>query len=116
MAWFVVRELRKSGIDNPLERIVATYGTLTGTLSTGLTLTRVADPDFKTKAAQDAVFAAGVAVPFLIPIMGSMIVPILGMDKGQTLLYFFINLAVLFIYTIILFVYWRAFTKKFRTL
>lgn len=111
---FVVREIRKSNLDSPLERILAVYGTLTGTLSTGLTLTRVIDPDFKTAAAQDVVLGAGIAVPFIIPLMASMIVPIIGIDKGLINEYYLINLAILSIYTIILFVYWRYYSKRIK--
>ncbi len=110
--WFVVREIQKSNLDSPLERILALFGTLTGTLSTGLTLTRVVDPDFKTKAAQDIVLGAGVAVPFILPFMASMIVPILGLDKGLLNQYYLINLAALTIYTALLFIYWRYYSKK----
>ena len=111
--WFVVREIRKSGLDSKFERILAVYGTLTGTLSTGLTLTRVVDPDFKTNAAQDVVLGAGIAVPFLIPIMASMIVPILGIDKGFNK-YYFINLALLALYTVLLYIYWRYYSRKIK--
>ena len=111
--WFVVREIRKSGLDSKFERILAVYGTLTGTLSTGLTLTRVVDPDFKTNAAQDVVLGAGIAVPFLIPIMASMIVPILGIDKGFNK-YYFINLALLVLYTVLLHIYWRYYSRKIK--
>ncbi len=110
--WFVVREIRKSGMDSPLERILAVYGTLTGTLSTGLTLTRVVDHDFKTKAAQDVVLGAGIAVPFTLPIMASMIVPIIGIDKGLANKYYLINLVILSIYAVLLFIYWRYYSKK----
>ena len=112
--WFVVREIRKSGLDSKLERILAVYGTLTGTLSTGLTLTRVVDPDFKTKAAQDVVLGAGIAVPFTLPIMASMIVPIIGLDKGLVNKYFLINLVILSIYTLLLYIYWRYYSKKIK--
>ena len=110
--WFVVREVRKSNLNNHLERILSLFGTLTGTLSTGLTLTRVVDPDFKTEAAQDIVLGAGVAVPFIIPFMASMIVPLIGLDKGMVNKYYIINLVALTVYTALLYLYWRYFSKK----
>ncbi len=111
--WFVVKEVRKSKLDSPLERILALFGTLTGTLSTGLTLTRVVDPDFRTNAAQDVVLGAGVSVPFILPFMASMVVPIIGFDKGLFNQYYLINLAALTVYTILLFWYWRYYSKKY---
>ena len=113
--WFVVSEIRKSGLDSPLERIISVYGTLTGTLSTGLTLTRIIDPDFKTKAAHDIVFGAGIAIPFIFPIMASMIVPTIGIEEGKVDTYYLINLAALSVYTLILFIYWRYYTKNFKS-
>lgn len=110
--WFVVREVRKSNLNSPLERILALFGTLTGTLSTGLTLTRIVDPDFKTEAAQDIVLGAGVAVPFIIPFMASMIVPIIGLNNGFINKYYIINLLALTIYTALLYLYWRYYSKK----
>ncbi len=112
--WLVVREIRKSGLDSPLERIISVYGTLTGTLSTGLTLTRIIDPDFKTKAAHDIVFGAGIAIPFIFPIMASMIVPTIGLEEGNVDTYYLINLAALSVYAFLLFLYWRYYTKNFK--
>lgn len=113
-AWFIIKEVRRSGFDSPVERTLALFGTLSGTLSTGLTLTRVVDPDFKTDAAQDQVLGAGVAVPFILPLMASMIVPVLGLDKGLLHQYYLINLGAISIYTFLLFIYWRFYTKKLK--
>lgn len=48
-----------------LERTVATFGTVTGTVSTGLLLLRIADPDFKTPAALEL----GILIIFVSPII-----------------------------------------------
>lgn len=110
----IVREMRKSGIDSPMERILAIFGTMTGTLSTGLTLTRIADPDFRTRAAQDQVLAAGVAVPFLLPLIVSIIIPVLGLNNGQLNKYYLINLGAIVFYISILYFHWKYFIKKIR--
>lgn len=48
-----------------LERTVATFGTVTGTVSTGLLLLRIADPDFKTPVALEL----GILIIFVSPII-----------------------------------------------
>ena len=113
---FIVREVQKSGLNSPFERILALFGTMTGTLTTGLTLTRIIDSEFKTDAAQDQVLGAGIAVPFILPFMASMIIPVLGLNKGLLHKYYLINLAAITIYTILLFVYWRYYSKNFKNL
>jgi ESS family glutamate:Na+ symporter len=54
-----------------LERTVAIYGTVTGTVSCGLLLLRISDPDFRTPVAME------------IALMNVMVLPIVG---GCTLL------------------------------
>ncbi len=55
---------------NNLERTVAIFGTCTGTVSTGLLLLRIVDPDFKTKTALEL----GVMNIFVSPvILGTML-------------------------------------------
>lgn len=112
--WFVISEVRKSNFGNKFERILALFGTLTGTLTTGLTLTRILDPDLKSKAARDIVFGAGIAVPFIVPVFASMIVPVLGIENGEMHKYFIINYAALVAYFIGLFVAWRYYSKKMK--
>lgn len=48
-----------------LERTVSTFGTVTGTVSTGLLLLRIADPDFKTPVAIEL----GILIIFVSPII-----------------------------------------------
>ena len=55
----------------PLERTVAIYGTVTGTVSCGLLLLRISDPDFRT------------SVAFEMAMMNVLVLPIVG---GGTLL------------------------------
>lgn len=58
--------------DNRFERMLMIYGVNTGTLSTGLALLRVTDPEFKTKVASDYMISAGLtfalAIPFVMTI------------------------------------------------
>ncbi|MCX7026185.1 MAG: sodium:glutamate symporter [Spirochaetes bacterium] len=58
--------------DFKFERMLMLYGVSTGTLSTGLALLRVMDPEFKTKVSSDYMLSAGltfvVAIPFILAI------------------------------------------------
>jgi len=58
--------------DYRFERMLMLYGVSTGTLSTGLALLRVMDPEFKTKVSSDYMLSAGLtfllAIPFILSI------------------------------------------------
>lgn len=58
--------------DFQFERMLMLYGVSTGTLSTGLALLRVMDPEFKTKVSSDYMLSAGLtfilAIPFILAI------------------------------------------------
>lgn len=58
--------------DFRFERMLMLYGVSTGTLSTGLALLRVMDPEFKTKVSSDYMLSAGLtfvlALPFILAI------------------------------------------------
>ena len=112
--YFVFHEIRKSGLNHPFERIAGLFGTLTGTLSSGLTLIRILDKDFKTNAAHDQVFGAGIAAPFIAPLILSVIVPLLGMNSSNPDLYYLLTLAGIFLYISILYIIWRRYTRKFK--
>lgn len=58
--------------DFRFERMLMLYGVSTGTLSTGLALLRVMDPEFRTKVSSDYMLSAGLtfalAIPFILAI------------------------------------------------
>jgi len=68
MPWMCSRMFR----DYRFERMLMIYGVNTGTLSTGLALLRVTDPEFKTSVASDYMLSAGLtfalAIPFIMTI------------------------------------------------
>jgi ESS family glutamate:Na+ symporter len=64
---------RRSGA-YPLERIAAMFGTVTGTVSCGLLLLRIADPEFRTPVALDI----GVMNVFALPVVGGCTVLVNG--------------------------------------
>jgi len=53
---------RRSFFDQPFEQILVMFGALTGTLPTGLTLLRLADPEMKSSASRDYVLGSGASV------------------------------------------------------
>ena len=112
--WFVFREIRKSGLSHPFERIAGMFGTLTGTLSSGLTLIRILDKDFKTPAAHDQVFGVGIAAPLIAPLILSVVVPILGLNSENPQIYYLFTTGGIIVYITGLFVFWRFYIKKFK--
>ena len=102
--WFCSRMFR----DYQFERMLMIYGVSTGTLSTGLALLRVIDPEFKTKVASDYMLSAGLtfllAIPFILAInlpaqaavQGTMVPFWIMMGIGALyLLYVFITYGIL---------------------
>jgi len=112
--YFIFHEVRRSGMKYAFERIAGLFGTLTGTLSSGLTLIRILDKDFKTRAAHDQVFGAGVAAPFIAPLILSAIVPLLGMNTQYPNQYLLYTLGGTIIYISILYIIWRKYIKVFK--
>jgi len=109
--YLVVSEISRSGLDDKLVRTSSIFGTLTGTLTTGLTLSRIVDPQFKSTAVQDLVYGCGVAFPLATPIFLSMLIPLAGMNRSQTILYCSIDILILLFYTALIFILWRRWSK-----
>ena len=61
--------------DYPFERFIGVYGEMTGTISSGLALVRVTDPQFKTPVAQDLGLGSGVALLFGFPLLVVINIP-----------------------------------------
>jgi glutamate:Na+ symporter, ESS family len=104
--------IQKSKLDYPLGRFAVLFGTLTGTLSTGLTLNRMVDPEFKTSAAQDVVMGAGISVPLTIPIFATFLIPLFGQGQSDPNFYYWINILIIAAYTMALYISWRVFVVK----
>ncbi len=62
--------------DHRFLRSLLVFGVSTGTLSTGLALLRVVDPDFETPVATDYTYAAGITFAFAIPYILTMNLPL----------------------------------------
>ena len=69
--------------DHQFERMLMLYGVSTGTLSTGLALLRVMDPEFKTKVASDYMVSAGLTFVLAIPFILSINLPAAAHVSGD---------------------------------
>jgi len=63
--------------DHLFERIISIFGLLTGTVSTGLALLRVIDPEYKTPAAGDLVLGSGFSLFLGFPLLLLINIPAL---------------------------------------
>lgn len=112
---FLVLIFRNSAMPHVNERIASIYGTLTGTLSTGLTLTRIVDPQFETPVAQDLVFGCGIAFPIAVPVILSVMIPLAGMAKPNPGYYYLGTIIFLGLYTLGLYIALCYVSKGFHS-
>ncbi len=93
----------KMHIDHNYERMLASFGLVTGTVTSGLALLRVVDANFETPVAEDLVYAGGMALFFALPILLLANIPAMGYpDRSveaitQVLVLILVYIAVLFI-------------------
>jgi len=85
--------------DNRFRRAIMFYGNLTGTLSTGLALLRVVDPDFKTPVATDYMYGTGITFVLVIPLILMLNLPGLWYSTGR-IGYLWVTLAIIAVYVI----------------
>ncbi len=69
--------------DHRFLRTLLVFGVSTGTLSTGLALLRVVDPDFETPVATDYTYASGLTFLFAIPYILTMNLPLRTFVSGD---------------------------------
>lgn len=95
--WYILILCKKVYKHEVLENLLALYGMLTGTISTGLALLREVDPNFETQAAKNLVLGSGVGLFVGFPLMLVLNLPIVGFVTGNPLMYF-LTIAILVIY------------------
>lgn len=83
--------------DFKFERMLMLYGVSTGTLSTGLALLRVMDPEFKTKVSSDYMLSAGLTFVLAIPFILSINLPAKAYVTGS-MSYYWIMMGVAALY------------------
>ncbi|TVQ37398.1 MAG: sodium:glutamate symporter [Spirochaetaceae bacterium] len=79
--------------DHQFHRMLIVFGVSTGTLSTGLALLRVVDPDFETPVASDYAYASGITFVLAIPFILSINLPVRAFVTGN-MVFFWIAVAV----------------------
>ncbi|MBN2554224.1 MAG: sodium:glutamate symporter [Spirochaetales bacterium] len=85
--------------DHLFTRAIMFYGNLTGTLSTGLALLRVVDPDFKTPVATDYMYGTGITFVLAIPLILMLNLPGYWYSTGR-IGYLWTTLAIIAAYVI----------------
>ncbi|MDP3178389.1 MAG: sodium:glutamate symporter [Spirochaetaceae bacterium] len=98
--------------DYRFERMLMIYGVSTGTLSTGLALLRVTDPEFKTSVAPDYMLSAGLTFVLAIPFILSINFPAWAYTRGDMIWYWAMGGVALAYLVFILIAYRTAAGKK----
>lgn len=91
---------KRSFNDYFFERVISIFGLLTGTVSTGLALLRVIDPEYKTPAASDLVLGSGFSLFIGFPLLFLINIPALH----RTTKVFLLTDGGIFGYIVVLFV------------
>lgn len=98
--------------DFRFERMLMIYGVSTGTLSTGLALLRVMDPEFKTKVTSDYMLSAGLTFALAIPFILAINLPAKAYTTGSMVPYWiFFAIAVGYLIFVTV-VYWVLARKR----
>ncbi len=105
--WFCSRIFR----DHQFHRMLVIFGVSTGTLSTGLALLRIIDPDFETPVASDYAYASGITFLLAIPFILSINLPVRAYETGD-MTYFWLALGVAAAYVLFVFVAYLALARK----
>lgn len=105
--WFASRIFS----DHPFHRMLLIFGVSTGTLSTGLALLRVIDPDFETPVASDYAYASGIVFLLVIPLILSINLPVRAFETGD-MRYFWLAFAVAASYLVFVFVAYLLIARK----
>lgn len=85
---FIVWFGKKIFLNNQLHYILAMFGMLTGTASTGIALLRGIDPDLDTDVAKNLVLGSAVAAPLGLPLMVLLGLPIIGYTENNPSYYY----------------------------
>ncbi|PKL06320.1 MAG: sodium:glutamate symporter [Spirochaetae bacterium HGW-Spirochaetae-9] len=97
--------------DYKFERMLMLYGVSTGTLSTGLALLRVMDPEFKSKVSSDYMLSAGLTFILAIPFILSINLPAKAFMEGD-MSYYWIMMGVAALYLLYVVISYVFLAKK----
>jgi ESS family glutamate:Na+ symporter len=107
LLWLCSRMFR----DHVFQRTILIFGSMTGTLPTGLALLRVIDPDFRTPASTDYMYAVGLVFIFAVPFIFSMNFPAYGFSRGRPVFYW-ITFCLYALYLLFVLVAFRVITGR----
>lgn len=85
VTWFGRRVFKT----NPLHYILAMFGMMTGTASTGIALLRGVDPDLDTDVAKNLALGTAIATPLGLPLMALLSVPVIGYNTNRPEMYLY---------------------------
>ena len=74
------------------EYFVGLFGMLTGTASTGIALLKGLDRNLETPVAEEMVLGSGTAITIALPLFGILMLPSLGYDTANAVLFDYISL------------------------
>jgi ESS family glutamate:Na+ symporter len=101
--WFPQRVWRNYRV----ERTLVTYGTLTGTMDSGIALCRVVDPDLRTPAVEDYVRGMPLMFLLILPLYGLLFLPLRGYGSGGASLFYSLTLGGFFLFLFLFLLMWK---------
>lgn len=105
--WFVVSSTtHRLFHDHTLERNVAVFGNMTGTMQSALVLLRIADPEHKSNVTYELVYGSGLALLFGFPLLLIINAPVLYFDNLLTGFGYALALLILYLALIVV-ALWR---------
>ncbi len=96
-------------LDYHFERSVTDYGALTGTITSGLALLRIIDPELETPVAIDRVYSGGIVFFLALPILLSANIPAVAYTQGNPVQGLLSSIAIVSVYIIVLLGLWRLY-------
>ena len=106
----IKRTLSRVFSDYPFERTVGLYAEQTGTISSGLAIIRVTDPELVTRVAQDQVLGSGIALAMGFPLLILINMP-LARFGGSTEGYLVVG-GLLLLYLVLLLASWWMYHRR----
>jgi len=102
----IIRFTSKRAFDDyHFERFIGIFGEMTGTLTSGLVLVRVTDPEFNTPVAEDLAYGGGISLFLGFPLLILLNLPMSVFNNSIG--GYWIVLGIIIIYFIILWTFWR---------
>ena len=108
--WFLKWSTQKVFTEYRFERFIGMYAQMTGTISSGLALIRVTDPEYRSPVAEDLVLSSGMALAFGFPLLILINMPF-TLFAGSTSGYVII-ISIMAAYLLIIGLLWYEFVKR----